>query len=113
MDKNYSRSAFKWHIYPLFSFLAMILLSAIAFITTRIAALSGVTDFLFLIYLLIIILLPAIFALCGIASLVFSMKALRNREPKSPILGNLLIAFIYLAVGLYYTYHFTYQVLIA
>ena len=111
MEKDYSHSAFKWLIYPLFSFLALILVSGIVFVSNLIPALERVTDFLFLIYLLILIFLPTIFALCGIPSVVFSFKALCNQEPKHEVLGNLLVAGIYLTAGFYFTYHLTYQVL--
>lgn len=111
MKRNYSRSVTKWLLYPLLSFPALFLLSAISFLINLIPALSIITDFLFLLYLLIIVCLPAIFALCGIPGFVFSLKALRNQEARLLEFAKLLIVVIYLTVGFYYTYFITYDIL--
>jgi len=111
MKRNYSRSVTKWLLYPLLSFPALLLLSAIAFVFNHIPILRKITDFLFLFYLLIIICLPTIFASCGIPGFIFSLKALRNHEDRPLVLTKLLIVVIYLAAGFYYTYYFTYDIL--
>ena len=104
METDYSRAAFKWHTYPLFCILALILISVIIWITTSIPALSKVTDYIFLVYLLILRFLPAAFAFCAIPAFLFSFKALRNQEPNYKVPGNLMISCIYLSAGLYFTY---------
>ncbi len=111
MEKDYSHSAFKRLVYPLFSFVALILVSGMTYITNRIPALSRLTDFLFMVYLLIIIFLPVVFTLCAIPSVVFSIKAMRNFESKQKLIGNLMIAGIYLAAGFYFIYHILFRVI--
>ena len=111
MKRNYSRSVTRWLTFPLLCFLGMLLVSGIVIITCRIPALSKIYDFFYLIFLLIVIILPPIFALCGIPGIILSFSALRNQEQQWPILGKLIISGIYLAVGLCFSYNLTYYVL--
>jgi hypothetical protein len=111
MEKNYSRAAAKWLICPLYSILAWLLVTAILLVISRFSALTRATDFFYFVWLLIFIIFPVIFAVCGLPALIFSIIALWKQGPMQPVIGKLLISGIYLAAGLYFSYHLTYYVL--
>ena len=102
IENAYTHRAFRCLIFPLFHTMAFALFLMLASATEFPCSRSGIYLVFVTIDLVLMLLLPLVFVVCSIVSMVFQRKAWRNRESNVQILIMTAVSVLYMitAIGL-------------